>query len=186
MTTRPAHPLRPFMPADTMALRELFAQSIEELTQDDYNEDQRIAWAATAFDAEAFAKRLGSMLTLVVQIEGEYAGFGSLKDNSVIEMLYVHPYHVLDGVGTSLADALEKIATARGATEITVDVSDSALPFFEERGYVATGRNSIPIEDEWLFNTTMKKKLGAGANSDQPPKPGKGAPAAGEPSKGDP
>ena len=27
-------PLRPFLPADTMALRDLFAQSIEELTAD--------------------------------------------------------------------------------------------------------------------------------------------------------
>ena len=39
------YPLRPFLPGDTMALRELFAQSIEELTQDDYDEEQRAAWA---------------------------------------------------------------------------------------------------------------------------------------------
>ena len=37
-------PLRPFLPADTMALRDLFAQSIEELTAEDYDEDQRLAW----------------------------------------------------------------------------------------------------------------------------------------------
>ena len=39
-----SYPLRPFLPADTMALRDLFAQSIEELTAEDYNEDQRLAW----------------------------------------------------------------------------------------------------------------------------------------------
>lgn len=159
MTSRPSHPLRPFMPADTMALRELFAASIEELCQDDYDEDQRIAWAAQAEDGVAFAKRLGSMVTLVVQIEGEYAGFGSLKDNTILDMLFVHPYHAGEGVGTSICDALERIAAARGASEITVDASETAQPFFEDRGYVATRRNSVPVDDQWLANTTMTKKL---------------------------
>jgi putative acetyltransferase len=161
MTKRPAYPLRPFMPADTIGLRELFAASIEELTQEDYDEDQRIAWASMAEDAQAFAKRLGSMVTLVVQIEGEYAGFASLKDNTVLDMLFVHPYHAGEGVGSALCDALERIAAARGASEISVDASETAAPFFEDRGYVATRRNSVPVDDQWLANTTMTKKLTA-------------------------
>ena len=31
--------------------------------------------------------------------------------------------------------------------------------FFEERGYVAQSRNSVPLEDQWLMNTTMAKPL---------------------------
>ncbi len=152
-------PLRPFLPADTMALRELFAQSIEELTTEDYDEDQRVAWASTAADAEAFAKRLGAMVTLVVQVEGEYAGFASLKDNNIFDMLYVHPYFAGQGVGSALADAVEALAKGRGATEITVEASDTAEPFFEARGYAATQRNMVPRDDLWLTNTTMKKRL---------------------------
>jgi putative acetyltransferase len=159
MTT--TYPLRPFLPADTMALRDLFAQSIEELTGDDYDEDQRVAWAATAADAEAFAKRLGGMVTLVVQVDGEYAGFASLKDNNIFDMLYVHPYFAGEGVGSALADAIEALAKGRGAKEITVEASDTAEPFFQERGYQATQRNMVPREDLWLTNTTMKKRLGA-------------------------
>lgn len=147
------------MPSDTMALRDLFAQSIEELTADDYTEDQRLAWIATAEDAEAFAARLGSELTLIVQVDGEYLGFAALKNNSVLDMLYVHPYATGKGVGTALADALETLAKARGAAAITVEASDTAVPFFEERGYVAGQRNVVPIEDQWLPNTTMTKKL---------------------------
>ena len=156
-----SYPLRPFLAADTMALRELFAQSIEELTADDYDEDQRVTWAATAADAEAFAERLGAMVTLVVQVEGEYAGFASLKNNNIFDMLYVHPYFAGQGVGTTLADAIERLAKGRGATEITVEASDTAAPFFEARGYEATQRTMIPRDDLWLPNTTMKKRLGA-------------------------
>jgi putative acetyltransferase len=152
-------PLRPFLPADAMALRDLFAQSIEELTADDYDEDQRLAWAATAADANEFRARLGAMLTLVVHLDGQYLGFGSLKDNKTIEMLYVHPDFAGEGVGSALAGALEKIAQARGADTISVDASDTAVPFFEGRGYASVRRNSVPCDDQWLSNTTMVKPL---------------------------
>lgn len=160
MTTT-AYPLRPFLAADTPALQDLFAQSIEELTAEDYDQDQRVAWVSTAADAEAFAEKLGSMVTLVVQVDGEYAGFASLKDNATFEMLYVHPYFAGQGVGTALADAVERLAQSRGAKEITVEASDTAEPFFEGRGYTATQRNMVPRDDLWLTNTTMKKRLGA-------------------------
>jgi len=154
-----SYPIRPFMPSDTMALRDLYAQSIEELTADDYTEDQRLAWIARAEDAEAFADRLEAMVTLIVQVDGEYLGFASLKNNTVLDMLYVHPYATGRGVGTTLVDALERLAAARGAKEITVEASETAQPFFAERGYVPGKRNLIPVEDEWLANTTMTKKL---------------------------
>lgn len=169
MTSAAKYPLRPFLSADTMALRDLFAQSIEELTQDDYDEDQRLAWVATAEDAEAFRDRLAKSLTLVVQTDGEYMGFASLKDNKTIDMLYVHPYHAGDGVGTALVTALERIAAARGAELLTADASDTALPFFEKLGFIATQRNSVPLDDQWLFNTTMTKRLKPAAASSAAP-----------------
>jgi len=154
-----SYPIRPFMPSDTMVLRDLYAQSIEELTAEDYTEDQRLAWIARAEDAEAFADRLEAMVTLIVQVDGEYLGFASLKNNTVLDMLFVHPYATGRGVGTTLVDALERLAAARGAKEITVEASETAQPFFAERGYVPGRRNLVPIEDQWLSNTTMTKKL---------------------------
>ena len=70
--------------------------------------------------------------------------------------------------GTALADAMERLATARGAKEITVEASDTAQPFFEGRGYVAGQRNLIPLEDQWLSNTTMKKQLGPAEKPEDP------------------
>lgn len=161
-------PLRPFLPADTMALRELFAQSIEELTQDDYDEDQRAAWASAAEDAAGFAKRLAAATTLVVHVEGEHMGFASLKDNKILDMLFVHPHYAGEGVGTALCEALEKIAAARGAEALTVEASETAVLFFEARGYVPMKRNSFPIDDVWLTNTTMKKDLKPKEPADKP------------------
>ena len=69
------------------------------------------------------------------------------------------PRAARSGVATTLCDALEKLATARGTREITADVSDTAKPLFDARGYVALRRNTVPLGDEWLANTSMRKTL---------------------------
>ena len=60
-----------------------------------------------------------------------------------------------------LCDALEKLAAARGAKELSVDASDTARGFFEKRGFVAKTRNTVSLAGEWLANTTMVKPLAA-------------------------
>lgn len=164
--TSGGYPLRPFLPADTIELRELFAASVEELTQEDYDEDQRAAWVAVAEDADAFRERLERATTLVVELDGEPAGFASLKDNTILDMLYVHPYHAGEGIGTALCDAIETIARGRGVSQMSVDSSETAVGFFEDRGYVQTQRNSVERYGEWLATTTMVKTLREAAGTD--------------------
>jgi putative acetyltransferase len=153
-------PVRPFLPRDTGPLRELFAQSIDELCTEDYDDDQRLAWISRVEDAAAFGKRLAGMVTLVVQVDSDYAGFASLKDNGTIDMLYVSPHYAGEGIGTTLAETLERLAAGRGAKEITVASSETAVMFFEARGYIASSRNLVPVDNQWLSNTTLTKKLG--------------------------
>jgi putative acetyltransferase len=159
-----AHPklgLRPFLPADAPLLREIFRDSIEEFTADDYTEAQQEAWVSAADDVGDFGRKLSGQLTLVATLEGSPVGFASLEGKDKIDMLYVHPAVSGQGVGAMLIDALEKLAGARGAARLVVDASDSARGFFEKRGYVAQQRNSISIGDEWLANTTLHKQLAA-------------------------
>ena len=159
-----AHPrlaMRPLLPADVPLLAEIFRASIAELTVDDYSEAQREAWAAAADDEAAFGARLAKQLTLLGTIDGSPVGFASLDGNERLDMLYVHPAAAGLGVGTMLVDALEKLAAARGTKRLTADVSDSAQDFFKRRGFVPQQRNTVPVGDEWLANTTMDKQLAA-------------------------
>jgi len=157
-----AHPklaLRPYLAADAPILAAIFRASIAELTADDYNPAQQEAWASAADDAAAFAARLAKHLTLLATLGGSPVGFAVLENNINIDMLYVHPAATGHGVGAMLCDALEKLAAARGATQLTVDASDSAIEFFTQRGFSAEQRNTISVGNEWLANTTMKKNL---------------------------
>ena len=132
-----AHPklgLRPFLPDDAPVLREIFRDSIEDLTADDYTPAQQEAWASVVADAAEFGKKLAGQLTLIATLEGSPVGFASLEGK-------------------------EKLAGGRGAARLSVDASDSARGFFEKRGYVAQQRNTVSAGDEWLANTTMQKQL---------------------------
>ena len=159
-----AHPklsMRPFLPADTPLLAEIFRAAIEQLTVEDYSEAQREAWASVVEDEPAFGQKLGSQLTLIAMLETSPVGFASLAGGNRIDMLYVHPAVTGQGIGAMLADALEKLAGGRGAGKLVVDASDSARGFFEKRGYVAQQRNTVSVGDEWLANTTLSKQLAA-------------------------
>jgi putative acetyltransferase len=162
----PKPALRPFLPDDTPMLAAIFAAAIQELTGDDYSEEQQEAWASAADDEDAFGARLASELTLIATMQGAPVGFAALKGKDQIDMLYVHPSVAGQGVASMLCDALEKLAGARGATKLSVDASDTAADFFRKRGYVAQQRNSVTINGEWLANTTMQKMLGG--SGDQP------------------
>jgi putative acetyltransferase len=155
--TLPKPGLRPYLAADTPVLAAIFVASIEQLTSDDYSEAQQQAWASTADDEEQFGKRLASGLTLIATLQNSPVGFASLKGADHIDMLYVHPGAAGQGVASMLCDALEKLAGGRGAKSLIVEASDNATEFFTKRGYVATQRNTVTINGEWLANTTMQK-----------------------------
>ena len=155
----PTFALRPFLAEDAPLLAEIFRAAIAELTAEDYSEAQQGAWASAADDQAAFGKKLAGELTLIATLDGSPVGFASLAGKDKIDMLYVHPAAAGQGVGSLLADALEKLAGSRGVAKLSVDASDSARSFFEKRGYVAQQRNTVTVAGEWLANTTLQKQL---------------------------
>lgn len=158
----PPASLRPYLPPDAALCAAIFRAAIEELAADDYDEDQREAWASRSDDVAAFGARLAGALTLVALVEGGPVGFASLKGD-VIDMLFVAPAVAGRGVGTMLIDALIKLAGARGVTKLTSEVSDTARPLFEKQGFVGERRNMVRNGDVWLANTTMTKSLAGAA-----------------------
>jgi putative acetyltransferase len=157
--------LRPYLASDAPILGAIYAAAIDELTVEDYTDEQRYAWIALAEDEQTFGQKLAASLTLVAIVEGEPVGFISLRDNLSIEHLYVSPNIIREGVATALCDALEKLATARGAQKLTVDSSDTAEPFFKQRGYVLQSRNTRIVDEQWLAYMTMIKELAPAAAS---------------------
>ena len=108
----PKPALRPFLPADTPVLAAIFVAAIQELTGDDYGEAQQEAWASAADDEEQFGKKLAGELTLIATLQNSPVGFASLKGADHIEMLYVHPSAVGQGVCAMLCTRLTATCTS--------------------------------------------------------------------------
>jgi putative acetyltransferase len=151
--------LRPYLSADSRRCAEIFRSSIDQLAADEYDADQREAWASRADDEQAFDARLKDALTLLAVIDGAVAGFASLKGADQIDMLFVDPEFARQGAGLALIEALTKLAQARGAKRLTVEASDVAKPLFERQGFTSQQRNLVRVGDQWLANTTMTKTL---------------------------
>jgi putative acetyltransferase len=160
---KPQFALRPFLPEDTPLLAEIFRASVEQLTEDDYTSAQQDAWASEADDLESFAERLGKHLALIATMDGSPVGFITLDAPTNIGLFYVHPAVAGHGAGRMLYDAVEKISAARGTPHLVVDASDTARDFFSHRGFTPEQRNTVSVGNEWLSNTTMKKKFKGGA-----------------------
>jgi putative acetyltransferase len=156
---KPQFALRPFLPEDTPLLSEIFRASVEGLTEDDYTPAQQDAWMSEAEDLESLAERLGKHLALIATMDSTPIGFISLDAPTEIGLFYVHPDAAGQGAGRMLYDAIEKISAARGTPHLSVDASDTARDFFTHRGFTAEQRNSLSVGNEWLSNTTMRKKL---------------------------
>lgn len=156
----PKAALRPMLPADAAYLAAIYRASVMELTSDDYSEAQQAAWAETS-EKPDFPAKLSNQLTLVATVASAPVAFILLKGADHIGMLYVHPGVVRQGIATMLYDAIEKLASARGAKQLTVDASDTARPFFVKQGFEGVQRNTVLVGEEWLGNTLMKKALAA-------------------------
>ena len=106
---------------------------------------------------ERWRNSLSAHYALVAEEGGKIVGFGDIDGTGYLDRLYAAADFQRRGVGSALADALEKYAFERGAEKISTYASLTAKPFFEERGYVAEARRSVERRGVRLTNFSMTK-----------------------------
>ena len=109
---------RPYLPADAVRCAEIFRDAIEITAADDYDEDQRAAWAARADDEELVRRKACGAAHHRRDAGRFVVAFASLKGVDELDMLYVDPAAGRQGVGSALVDAVERLARARGAKRL--------------------------------------------------------------------
>ncbi len=73
-----------------------------------------------------------------------------------IGRMAVAPEHRGQGVGGLVLDALERMATLRGLTDVVIHSQMASEPFFRNRGFVREGE---PFLDQGVQHVQMRKKL---------------------------
>lgn len=140
-------------------MRELYRGTITTVCANDYDEVQRAVWASTADNAERWANLIKEQHVLLAISDGKIAGFSSLRDGDYLDFMYVHKDCQRMGVAKTLLKAIEQKALEMGCTVITSDVSKTARPFFERKGYTVLAEQVNQRQGVELINYKMKKDL---------------------------
>ncbi|RKR09581.1 putative acetyltransferase [Flavobacterium sp. 90] len=145
--------------SDLQEMQQLYIETIQSVCQNDYNPAQREAWIYGVKNTDRWLEVINAQFVLLAIIENQIVGFGTLKDGSYIDFFYIHKDFQRQGIADKILTELELEAKKNNSKIITSDISITAKPFFEKKGFVAKAeQKNIRLGVE-LINYKMEKHL---------------------------
>jgi putative acetyltransferase len=135
----------------------LFRETIIHVSANHYNESQIKAWAAGSKDKERWAKKIGDHYFVYAEIDGKMAGFSSIDPKGYLDTMFVDKTCQKMGVASFLYAEMEKKAMEQKNDSILSDISITARPFFERRGFEVLREQQVDCRGEVLTNFKMQK-----------------------------
>ncbi|MFI5395838.1 MAG: GNAT family N-acetyltransferase [Candidatus Binatia bacterium] len=147
-------------PEDAPQIVRIFHDTVHKVNSRNYTPEQVNAWAPQVPDPEEWATRkLQTRITFVADNNEILAGFGELEENGHIDCLYCHHAHQRQGVGSALYARIEEHARAMGLPCLFAEVSITARPFFQTKGFSLVRRQTVVRRGVELTNFLMEKEL---------------------------
>ena len=152
--------VRPYKSSDAQDLAKIYYKTIHEVNAKDYSKIQLDAWAPeVSLEGENWLKKFEKTSPLVAVSEDTIVGFAEFESNGHIDCFYCHHEWIGLGVGAALMHAIHEIALDQSIPKIFVEVSITALPFFEKHGFKILEKQTVFIKDIGLTNFKMEKIL---------------------------
>ena len=129
--------IRPLEEKDIHNMQNLFHSTVLNINIKDYTKEEVEDWASC----------------------GDDIGFSSMNKNGYMHSMFVHKDWQGKGVATQLLSEVEIIAIQYKVKEITSEVSKTARPFFEHKGYVVECEQKQQANRLRLTNYKMKKNI---------------------------
>jgi len=89
---------------------------------------------------------------------GKIIGYGDIQSDGLIDHFYCHHEFQRQGVGSALFSAIEKEAKTNGISKMYSNVSITARPFFEAKGFAVEKEQVIKVRDQQLRNFRMVRR----------------------------
>lgn len=145
--------------ADLEEMQELFTQTIQSVCQNDYTPAALEAWISGVSNTQRWIEVIRTQIVLLAIKQEKIAGFGSLKDGNYIDLLYIHKDLQRQGIANKILTSLELKAQKQLTRTLMADVSITAKPFFEKRGFLTIReQHNLRLGVE-LINYKMEKSL---------------------------
>ena len=133
---KPRYKIRPLVEGDISEMQQMFRSTVLNVSLRDYTNEEVMDWASCGDDVAHWKDLLSQNCYIGAFDERDrMAGFSSMNKKGYLHSMFVHKDMQGKGVATQLLEEVEKMAVAYGVTEITSEVSLTARPFFERKGY---------------------------------------------------
>ena len=127
--------IRQAQQSDAVALKELFQNTVLVINRRDY------------------------YFVVAVNQQSQIVGFSSITPQGYLHSMFVHKDFQGEGIATMLLEEIERYAITAGITRITSEVSLTARPFFEKKGYVVEKEQKRKANQLSLTNFLMAKEV---------------------------
>jgi len=149
--------IRIAQPADVLELKDLFQDTVLNINRRDYSKAEVEDWASCGNDISHIKEMIRTYFFIVATNQQlQVVGFASITQQG---SMFVHKDFQGKGIATILLNEIERYATATGIIRITSEVSLTARPFFEQRGYIVTEEQKRRANQLSLTNFWMAKNL---------------------------
>lgn len=157
---KPSYAIRRLTQEDIPEMCEMFRETVLNVNIKDYTQEEAEDWASCG-ESEAHVRELLSAHHFVAAIDeqGTIIGFSSMNAEGYLHSMFVHKEWQGKGVATRLLAEVEKKAEEYGVREITSEVSLTARPFFEKRGYEVVKAQKHRANKLLLTNFVMRKQI---------------------------
>ncbi len=117
-----------------------------------FNNKQIEAWISSVKNKEKWKSILADQYFLIAEVEGKMVGYGSLEKGNYIDFLYIHKNFVRKGIANLIFEKLKAESLKLGFDKLTSDVSKTALPFFETKGFKVIKENKNIMNGVEIIN----------------------------------
>ena len=152
--------IRVALQSDTVELKQLFQNTVLAINRRDYSQVEVEDWASCGDDLSNIEEMIKTHYFIVaVNQQSEIVGFSSITPQGYLHSMFVHKDFQGKGIAIMLLNEIEQYAITNGIVRITSEVSLTARPFFEKRGYIVEEEQKRKANQLSLTNFWMAKQM---------------------------
>lgn len=152
------------MQSDAVELKNLFQNTVLAINRRDYSQAEVEDWASCGDDLSNIEDMIKTHYFIVaINQQLEIVGFSSITPQGYLHSMFVHKDFQGEGIATMLLNEIEQYAITNGIIRITSEVSLTARPFFEKKGYIVEEEqkrkaNQLSLTNFWMAKQTICPK----------------------------
>lgn len=143
--------------SDLAEMQQLFVDTISTICSPNYSADQQQAWSSSIQNKDRWERLITRQYSIVAILDHTIVGIAALDHGDYLDYLYVHKDYQRQGIANQLFDTLKLESLRQGYYKLSSDVSITALPFFESKGFKVIKENKVTIQEIELVNYRMQE-----------------------------